>query len=116
MPTSVRIKSHPLDGRKYRLGEVVSVPDPVAAKLLAGGHAELAKPGSASPELKSMVAAFRDGRGGKAKATAAKRPAPAQSKAVRAAVNQERDAFFKANPSLDHTRPGDGVRRATLPR
>jgi len=57
MPASVRITRHPQDGRRYRVGETVTLPDPVAAKLVAGGFAELTGR-SASPQFSAMVACF----------------------------------------------------------
>jgi hypothetical protein len=58
MPTSVRITKNPLDGRRYKLGETVTLVDARAAKLVASGCAELVGR-AGSPLFSAMVDCYR---------------------------------------------------------
>jgi hypothetical protein len=60
MATSVRITKNPLDGRRYKLGETVTLVDARAAKLVASGCAELVGP-PASSMFSAMVDCYRKG-------------------------------------------------------
>jgi hypothetical protein len=67
MPTRVRITRHPHDGRRYQVGETVTLADPTAAKLVATGCAELVGR-SANPRFAEFVASFsKAGKGPAAK-------------------------------------------------
>jgi len=59
MATAVRILKSPPGGRRYRTGETVILPDPVAAKLVATGCGEPTGR-AASPLFSAMVDCFRN--------------------------------------------------------
>jgi hypothetical protein len=61
MATCVRITKNPLDGRRYKIGERVTLVDARAAKLVASGCAELIGPPADSSMFSAMVDCYRKG-------------------------------------------------------
>lgn len=112
MATSVRILKSPPDGRRHRAGETVTLPDPVGAKLVASGCAEVIGR-AASASFSMMVDCFRkDGKGPAAPAKRAAAPLPKVSVRLKGAADESLRSIPRAAQTRDRPPRAGGRCRA----